>query len=88
MQFSTRSLLLAVSFVAIALGGAARMLAGMTRDDWRYLTYLIAVSSPLWIPIPFAAYALGQRRLSARLVVAFGVAALIAQAVFWLYARR
>ncbi len=88
MQFSTRSLLMAVSFVAIAVGGATRLVAGLTGDERRYLVYLLALSCPLWVPVPFAAYALGQRRLTVHLLVAFGVAVLISQACYGLLIRR
>jgi hypothetical protein len=46
------------------------------------LLLLLAISSPLWIPIAFAAYAVGRRRFNLKLLFAFLTVEAIALAVF------
>jgi hypothetical protein len=73
LQFRTATLLAFTAFVAIACGGygGIRAIAGgeLTAYTWRTL----AIFSPLWLPLVFAAYACGRRKLTALLLVAFAI---------------
>jgi hypothetical protein len=75
LQFRTSALLLTVAFVSIALGGGLA--------DWRLyraqypqepawgLAVALVYTSPYWMPLICAAYALGRGKLTARAVMAF-----------------
>jgi hypothetical protein len=81
-QFTTRALLLAVTFVAIGLGGMLGACAVMRvqPDDRLDLLIFVVGTAPFWMPISFAAYAIGRWTLSTWTLAAF--ATLEALAVF------
>ena len=80
LQFSTSTLLSAVAFAGITLGGYVAV--------WRYVISLDSTAprqtafnlgatffavSPYWMPLLFASYALGRRKLTAALIVVFAL---------------
>lgn len=94
LQFSTKTLLLATTWVAIALFGVLAQvsiyesmhqgpLIHQTRHPDRYDLFRAAFYSakgysPFWIPILFATYALGRRRISLPATIAFAACESIA----------
>lgn len=88
-QFTTRTILLLTAFVAITTAGliglsgyAARNFPG-TASLWPVAFALYG--APIWIPIAFAAHAIGRRRITVSAVAALAVAEAIPLAViyFW-----
>jgi hypothetical protein len=85
LQFSMSTALLFITAVAIACGGIVgwTTLSGATSDGW--LLYFIAVLSPYYIPIIFAAFAIGRRALTVRMVASFAGAQIAAiGGAYWL----
>jgi hypothetical protein len=74
LQFGTSTALLFITCVAIACGGSIGWLrlADATNDSVGVL-YLIALLSPFFVPVVFAAYAIGRRRLTVLMVVCFAI---------------
>ncbi len=76
-QFGTASLLLAVACSAIALGGGLAGWRAAVTESPRMtvgnLAQVLVLVSPWWIPLAFAAYCLGQGKLTAKATLAFAV---------------
>lgn len=71
-RYNIRTLLLVTAFAAVALFGTTfnlKQSPSLARDFILLLGYF----SPTWVPFVFAAYALGRRSLSAKLVIAFAI---------------
>src|SRR5262249_11926401 len=73
LQFRTSDLLAMTIFVAIVCGSYAALRAiggwSITGYTWR----MLGIFSPFWLPLVFAAYASGRRKLTAPLLVAFAI---------------
>jgi len=78
IQFGTATLLVAIACVSIALGGGlAGWRVAMANDAGSTAPHLIgalAYLSPWWMPLAFAAYCLGQRRVTPIAAVGFAIA--------------
>lgn len=83
MQFSMRSLMLAIAFVAVTTAGAMTIYNDITQSDWQVIGLVTVVCAPLWVPVLFVAYALGRRALTVPSVIAFGLAQAVAVGVAW-----
>jgi len=73
-------LLLITAVVAIGLGTAVALANILRLKDFPQLGELATgtfVTSPLWLPIVFLAFALGRRRLTVRIVVMLAIAEMI-----------
>ena len=77
IQFGTATLLLAIACVSIALGGGlAGWRAEKANDPSSTVPHLIGALvyfSPWWMPFAFAAYCLGQRKLTPIATVGFAI---------------
>jgi len=73
-QFSTSTLLLAVTIVAITCAGSIAW-ARVFEVNPAVVSgvFYIGMTSPLWTPIAFLAFAIGRRSMTAKLVVAFAI---------------
>jgi hypothetical protein len=83
-QFELRSLLLAVAFACVGMGGgmaAVRLLNSWPKtapvDSFVILTAL-GLQSPFWIQLVILAYAIGQRSLTVRTVLLLAIAEAVA----------
>ena len=87
LQFSTRSILLATAFTAAVCGVvvAYRHLprARNYAFPWEVIALHFAFTAPLWIPGLFIAYAIGRRKFTVWLVVAFVLTELVALILSW-----
>ena len=83
-QFTTHAIFKLVAFVAIALAGMAtstRFLWGGGEDRGFVIRWVADYSTkvaPYWIPLIFAAYVLGRRKISVPLLIAFAMAECVA----------
>jgi len=85
-QFSMSTLLLATTFAAITFGGilAYRQINAYGYVlTWAQVAWHVGISSILWIPFVFLAYAVGRRTLTLRIVVAFAFAEIFAASLMW-----
>ena len=84
-QFSTRAILLATAFIAVACGAwVAYRHNYLQQPLWEPpLPLPLVITAPLWIPFVFLAYAIGRRTLTARFVVAFALIELAAVFFKW-----
>jgi len=88
-QFSTRQILLATVFVAITCSGVLTFRYGGTSFfeptslPWFYVGFYTLVTTSLWVPSIFIAYAIGRRSFTTQLVVIFAVTELIAIFISW-----
>ncbi len=73
LQFSTASLLLATTFIAIAAGGMVPFWQALAPNEHAFVAYLLEALSPVIIPFLFVAFALGRRALTVRIVIAFAI---------------
>jgi hypothetical protein len=84
-QFRISTLLSLTAFVAIVCGGyvGIRVIAGgdLTWFAWRTL----AIFSPMWLPLVFAAYACGRRKLTVPLLVAFAIGEAVSLGISYLF---
>jgi len=73
LQFRTSDLLAITTIIAIVCGGYAALRAiggwSITGYTWR----MLGIFSPFWLPLVFAAYACGRRKLTVLLLVAFAI---------------
>jgi uncharacterized membrane protein len=73
-QFGVRSLLLVTAFVALTLAGLVtegRVISFVIGyPGWRLNSTFesLVIASPLWLPMLIAAYAIGRRSLSAKML--------------------
>lgn len=82
MKFSAATLPLVTAFVAIVCAaciGWWKVIDPVPDEDLGFAAFLMSALSltahaPLWLPIAFAAYAIGGRTFSLRLVLLFAVA--------------
>ena len=96
-QFSLATILLAVTAVAIWCGSllwfSSRIAYPRANHSLRALSGVVedvVAESPAWLPVAFAAYTVGRKRLSGWMVVAFAVAqigALVASQVTLFFTR-
>jgi len=86
MRFRLRTLLIAVAFVSICLGGVVwRWNLDHGNLNWFYRTSRIVSISPYWIPVVFGAYAMGRRKMTVPFICAFAVVeAAAVWGVIWL----
>jgi hypothetical protein len=72
-QFSTSTLLLATSFVAICICGLVIRIRALS--NWvGLLVFLTALDNAyFWAPLVFAAYSIGRRKLTWQIVVSFAI---------------
>jgi hypothetical protein len=91
IRFGISTLMLAVGFFCIALGGLTagfRMVAKRTGAEPAELALLMVVWSPMWSPFAFLLYAAGRRQLNAWIVLAFAaVEAIGLGAMYWATTR-
>ena len=84
-QFGTSAILLCTAFVAISLGSGLSVWKSAIGVHPGYavtdVTKALLLLSPYWLPSVFAAYALGRRELSWRLVILFALAEVAVVAV-------
>jgi hypothetical protein len=80
-QFSTSSMLWLTAFIGIALGGILPYWGAFTARDFEFIV-LFAAMAPFYVPIVFAAYAFGKRRLTGLTLTAFAVSQAIVAGVF------
>src|SRR5262249_5594012 len=86
-QFGMSRLLLATTFAALTFGGVLgyrQINAWGEVLPWGQVAWHIGISSILWIPGVFLAYAIGRSTLTVRIVGAFAFAELWAVAMMWL----
>jgi hypothetical protein len=80
--FSTSTLLLLTAFVGISCGSFLTLkwyFSYHDTFDWYVLALnSIVVAAPFWIAIVFAAYAIGRRRLTLPLIIAFAMTEVLA----------
>jgi hypothetical protein len=87
LQFSTRSLLLATAFVAIAcgsFGGWWQIDGAKDPGSVHIYVYVLGFMMPVWLPLVFIGYAIGRKRLSVPLVLIFAVAQALAVGLAYL----
>lgn len=77
-QFATATLLLTIACFSIALGGGLagwrEALANDAESSALHLIGALAYLSPWWMPIAFAAYCLGRRKLTPAATAGFAFA--------------
>jgi hypothetical protein len=84
-QFSTSSLLLTTTFIAIWLSGVVAAWKLMVSAQHDYLVQTVIYLGPFWFPFVFVAYVLGRREISAKCVLAFALSeAAVFGAAMWL----
>lgn len=64
-------MMLLTTFIAISLGGAMPLARVMTPVDWDLAGLVVAVLTPLWVPLMFGSYAIGRRAVTPKLVAIF-----------------
>lgn len=84
LQFKTSTLLLAIGFIAVCLGGVGPWAREVDLGDAATIRTLVLFWSPVLPPFVFGAYALGRRALTPSVVIAFAVTQGIALAGFLL----
>jgi len=88
-RFSVATILLVIAAIAVACAGlrgfAFVIKAGQySPEDFRFWSwYVLRLSTPLWFPFVFAAFASGRRSLGWRMVAAFAVLEAAAVAISW-----
>ncbi|HVU86419.1 MAG TPA: hypothetical protein VHD36_03800 [Pirellulales bacterium] len=90
MKFGTRTLLLGTAFVAVSLGFCVATVRTIERHTLIVtygieLAYYAVFSSSLWLPLAFFVYAVGSRRLTARMVACFTSAEFLAFCAVWYF---
>jgi hypothetical protein len=87
MRYRLRTLLIAVTFAAICLGGMAwRWKMNQGNQNWFYQTANIVTESPYWVPVVFGAYAIGRRQMTLPFICCFAAAEAAAVGlVAWLF---
>jgi hypothetical protein len=75
-QFGIKSILLATAVIAIACSGmlGVRAFAGSataSESPYKEMLVVLVCGAPLWVPFAFVAFAVGRKRLSVMMVVAF-----------------
>jgi hypothetical protein len=78
LQIGTKAMLLATAVVAIACGGilaAERILGGGVSGPTSLarLIMVFGVSSPVWLPVAFTAFAIGRKKLTVAMVLIFAI---------------
>lgn len=74
LRYSLRTLLIAMTFVSICIGGIVHYTNLLNPEQFKYLAITLVWCAPLWLPIAFASYAIGRRTLTVACVVAFALA--------------
>ena len=74
-QFSVKAILLLTAAVAITCAGVLgyRQIAYGSFTAFFRIPYMLAFAAPLYMPVVFAAFALGCKKLSVPMVVAFAL---------------
>lgn len=90
-QFSISAILLTTTFVAIALGARRALDIVMVHflnrpkvgwSEWYWQS--LRISSVIWVQFVFAAYAIGRRRVTVPLLIAFAIAEGVSLAyIYW-----
>jgi hypothetical protein len=73
-QFSTSTLLSALTFVCVALGGviaAFEFVIGTSGAEPAEYAAFVAAGAPIWIPFLFLFYAMGRRTFNVWILFAF-----------------
>ena len=85
-QFSVKAILLLTAAVAIACAGVLgyRHITYGAFTVFFQISYMLAFAAPLYVPIIFAAFALGCKKLSVPIVIAFAFAEAVALGILYL----
>jgi uncharacterized membrane protein len=74
LQFSTSSLLIAIGFIAITIGGILAVYRAYSfADPLAVVVALFVVQSPLWMPMVFLGYVAGRRKMTFKVLIAFAL---------------
>ena len=60
-QFTSTSLLLAIAFVAICLGGTQPLVNRLRPMEWEVIGVVYLYGSATWVPFAFLIYSIGRR---------------------------
>jgi hypothetical protein len=90
-QFSTSAILLTTAFIAIALGARLGLNTVMVhflhrpKVSWsQWYGECLGITSVIWLQFVAAAYAIGRRRVTVPLLIAFAIAEGVALAyIYW-----
>src|SRR5437870_1699972 len=79
-QYSVKTILLATAAVAITCVGLLgyRQICYGTFTEFFQITEMLRFGAPLYVPVVFAAFALGRKKLSVSMVIAFAFAEAVA----------
>lgn len=66
------------AFIGVWLAGSMAAWDYLNPYQHQYLVQKVGLMSPFWAPFVFAAYALGRKAVTGKLVIAFAVAELVA----------
>ena len=85
-QFSVKAILLLTAAVAITCAGVLgyRQIAYASFTTFFRISYILAFAAPLYVPVVFAAFALGSKKLSVPMVIAFAFAEAVALWILYL----
>lgn len=71
-RYSIREVMLLTAFAAVSLGGTILNLKE-SPSMGREFILMLGYFSPTWVPFVFAAFALGQRSLSTKVMITFAI---------------
>jgi hypothetical protein len=76
LQFGIKEILLATAVVAIACSGVLGVRglassAATSESAYKEMLIVLVCGAPLWVPFAFVAFAIGRKRLSVVMVIAF-----------------
>jgi hypothetical protein len=80
-QFGTSTLLLAMAFSGIVIGGFLPIWRAFAPADKASVVPFYGVVSPIWVTSLFIGYALGRKTLTPKLLIAFAICEAIAVGV-------
>jgi hypothetical protein len=80
-RFSTLSMLWLTAFIGISLGGILPYWGAFSNRDIEFILLFTAMA-PVYVPIVFAAYALGRRRLTGLTLTAFAISQATTAGIF------
>jgi hypothetical protein len=73
-QFGIKTILLATTVVAISCSAMIAFTKAVGYGSFGWVYQVVLLTSVGWLPFAFAAFAIGRRALTARMVVAFASA--------------